>query len=498
MKEEFKNYSLADFKKSFKNMGMVAKNPAAYSDWVYGRRRESTPKRTYTKEEVEQILDSGSPEAQIKLSRDMFKTEGFYKQIIIYYATLLLYQGIVIPETNPNSKVTLSTDAMKKRYFKALDYVDKNDLPVLFTHFAIRALRDGTYYGVLQEIDKDCLSVLDLPSMFCCTRFKDKYGNDIIEFDVRYFDTLDTDARKRALKAYPSVISRWYRRYKNQTVSSPWVYIPTGVGVCFPFMDDGLPVLLNVIPACMDLDEAAENELKKDADAIKKILTQHIPHLNDGMLVFEPPEAEAMHEGLVQMLKDSDDVAVATSYGDLDIKQSNTSTASTAQTTLDRMMKTVYAQAGVSPLVFSSDSNMALMTSILNDMNMMLILARKFEILITTKLNELFSNSNICFKYEILPVSLYNQKDYVDSAFKLASSGYSFLLPALGMGLSQKDLMSVKDLENELMDLPNKLIPLQNSYTNGGQPGEVGRPESEVKSEKTLQNLESMNNTGNG
>ena len=498
MKEGFRNYTFADFKKAID--GMVASRPNAFSDWEWGRRQQRIPKKIYTKEEVIKIIESGSLDAQIKLSRDFFRTDGLYRQIIIYYATLLLYQGIVIPETNPNSQVSsLSNDAIKKRYYRALDFVDENNLPVIFTHFAVRALRDGTYYGIIDVVDKNCLTVLDLPTMFCNTRFKDKYGNDIIEFDVRYFDTLDTNSRKRALKAYPNVISKWYRRYSNGAVSSAWVYVPTSIGVCFPFMDDGLPTLINTIPACMDFDKAKEQELKKDANQIKKILTQHIPHLNDGMLVFEPQEAEEMHNGLVKMLSESEDVSVATSYGDLDIKQSATSTPQTATSTLDRMLKTVYSQAGVSPLIFSSDSNMALPTAILNDMNMMLTLTRKFQIVITTKLNELYSNSNIHFKYEILPISLYNQKDYVDSAFKLASSGYSFLLPALGMGLSQKDLMSVKDLENDLMDLPNKLIPLQSAFTQSSNgTGEVGRPESEVKSEKTMENLESINNTGNG
>ena len=494
MKEEFRNYSLADFKKAMD--GMVASRPNAFTDWEWGRRQERTPHKTYTKEEVERIIESGSIDAQIKLSRDFFKKDGFYRQIIIYYATLLLYQGMVIPETNPNSQVSnLSNNAIKKRYYNALDFVDANDLPTLFVHFSVRALRDGVYYGIMDVVDKTRLTVLDLPSRFCTTRFKDKYGNDIIEFDVRYFDTLDTNSKKRALKAYPQVISKWYRRYNNGATSSPWVYIPTGMGLCFPFMDDNFPTLLNIIPACMDFDKAAENELKKDNNAIKKIITQHIPHLNDGMLVFEPNEAEEMHKGLVGMMKESEDVAVATSYGDLDVKQSNTSTAATATSTLERMQKAIYAQGGVSPLIFSSDSNMALSTSILNDMAMMLTLARKYQNIISTKLNELFGNSNINFKYEILPISLYNQKDYVDSAFKLASSGYSFLLPALGMGLSQKDLMSVKDLENELMGLPEKLIPLQSSWT---QSGEVGRPEAEVKSEKTLENLQSMDNTGTG
>ena len=47
------------------------------------------------------------------------------------------------------------------------------------------------------------------------------------------------------------------------------------------------------------------------------------------------------------------------------------------------------------------------------------------------------TNSNITFKYTILPITPYNAEKYADSAFKFANSGYSFLLPALALGLSQ-------------------------------------------------------------
>ena len=75
----------------------------------------------------------------------------------------------------------------------------------------------------------------------------------------------------------------------------------------------------------------------------------------------------------------------------------------------------------------------------------------------------------------------------------MATNGYSYLLPALAAGLSQKDLVNVKKLENTLLDLRNQLIPLQTSYTESGA-GEVGRPKLSVdeKSPKTLQNEESL------
>ena len=65
-------------------------------------------------------------------------------------------------------------------------------------------LLDGTYYGLILSLSKDELTVLDLPGCYCRSRFKDIHGNDIIEFDVTYFNSiLNQKNRDEALNTYP-------------------------------------------------------------------------------------------------------------------------------------------------------------------------------------------------------------------------------------------------------------------------------------------------------
>jgi hypothetical protein len=66
----------------------------------------------------------------------------------------------------------------------------------------------------------------------------------------------------------------------------------------------------------------------------------------------------------------------------------------------------------------------------------MMILARKYSLFTSFILNNLFANSNVNFKYVILPVSWYNVTQYITDTLKLAQSGYSFFLPAIAAGLS--------------------------------------------------------------
>jgi hypothetical protein len=80
----------------------------------------------------------------------------------------------------------------------------------------------------------------------------------------------------------------------------------------------------------------------------------------------------------------------------------------------------------------------------------------------------------------------------------MANSGYSFILPALAMGISQKELGNIKDLENDVLNLQEKLIPLSTAFTETGNEKGPGRPElpAEKKSAKTIANEKSLDGGG--
>ena len=485
---EVKERDLTTFKKTYEDM--VAKNSTAWNE-SFEYYRSIRKVKDYTKEEAERIINSGSLLAQQQLSRNFFLKDGFYKRIIIYYATLLKYVGILIP--NPAFGNKLSTPYISKRYNNALDYLEKMKLPQLLTNFSLRALIDGCYYGVIQSITRDDFVLLDLPAEFCRSNFKDFHGNDILEFDVTYFNSIvDADVRKQALKVYPKVIADHYRRYSKGQVKTKWVKIPSEIGFCFPFTDDCRPLFLEIIPATIDYDDAVDINKERDLEEIRKILVQKIPHLQDGALLFEPPEAEVMHSGAVNMMKGNKNISVLTTYADVDAIVSKAASEATTNS-LEKSLQNVYSNAGASQQIFAPTGSQALPTSITNDMALMMILANKYSHFLSYIINSLFSNSNINFKYTVLPVSWYNVTQYITDTLKLAQSGYSILLPAIAADLSQKDLINIKELENEALKLTEILKPLNSSYT---QSGEVGRPKLPVdeKSPKTIQNEESIDN----
>lgn len=480
---------LATFTKAIS--GMVAKNESSYNSTRWGRiTRERV--RDYSLEEIERIIESSSLNSQIILSRNYFMKGGFYQRLLLHYATLLKYVSLLIP--NPGFGKNLSESYISKKYYNAVNFIDNAKLPKLFTHIAIKTLRDGCYYGVIQEVTDKSISILDLPIFYCRSRFKDKEGNDIVEFNVTYFETItDKDFRKKALAAYPKEVVNWYRRYKARKTNDPWCYISTETGICMSLVDDK-PIFLNIISAELEYDDAKEINRERDLEEIRKILVQHIPHLPDGGLLFEPDEALEMHKGTVDMTKKNENLSVLTTYADVDAIVSKTSNDN-ALNSVDKALANIYATAGSSSQLFGTESNLSLSTSITNDMALMMILAQKLENFITSIINNKFGNSNVTFTYKILPISHYNQKDYVETSLKLANSGYSFLLPALALDISQRELSNIKDLENNVLKLKEKLQPLSTAFT---ETGNVGRPakDAQDKSAKTIANEESLDHGG--
>ena len=475
---------------------MIATSDNTYGTLGTSRARYLERIRDYTPEKIERIITSGSLAEQQALSRNFFYKDGYYKQIIIHYATLLKYAGLLIP--NPSLGKKLSISHISKRYYNALDYVEKMNLPVFLTDCATRALIDGCYYGVIVQLDKQNFSVLDLPSGYCQTRYKDLNGDDLIEFDVSYFNSIvDLTAKEQALASYPKFIRDAYKKWQKQKSSNSWVIIPSDIGICFPFFD-GRPLFLSVIPASLEYDDAIQTEKDRDAEEIRKILVQKIPHLQDGRLLFEPDEAAEMHAGAVGMLKGNKNISVLTTYADVDAVVSKTTGESTSKT-LEQIEKNIYAQAGVSGQIFSSTGSSTLDASIKNDIALMMYLANKFSRFITNSINRIYGNTNITFKYQILPVSIHNMDKFVDQSFKLSGSGYSYLLPVVALGLSQRDIVNLKELENDVLKLGEKLIPLSSSYTQSSD-NPTGRPklDDSEKAEKTIKNEESLDNQAGG
>ena len=86
------------------------------------------------------------------------------------------------------------------------------------------------------------------------------------------------------------------------------------------------------------------------------------------------------------------------------------------------------------------------------------------------------------FKVTFLDCSVFNRKEYGDAMLKAATYGLPTLsYYAASQGLSQDDLDGMNFLEDTVLGLKERLVPLQSSNTQSADStGEAGRPKSDI------------------
>ena len=456
----------------------VALDPREYESRndFFGNRNRARKVTAYTKEEAEDIIATGDPEALKELSNFFFYSNGFYKKLLCYYATILYYTPLLIPHMIGN-KGKITEKKNEQKYFEALEFINSLNFEQLCRRFALKVLLDGAYYGIVKEVDGE-FCVQDLPYSYCRSRYKSFTGVDIIELDLKWFDKMtDDELRAAALESFPKEVKKEYERYKKGKRKSTWVKLPSEIGIHFELYEER-PFFSPVIPAVINFNDYINLEKARDEQDLRAVIAQEIEHLADGSLVLEPDEALELHKGLKKIAEGNENLDAITTYGKIKIHQVH-DTDATIKNNLEKIEKVFYSESGVSKQIFSADTNTSLEKSIQNDICTMMMLANSFSIWLKNLINTHFSNKRINFGVEILPVGQYNQKDYLQQTMNAAQYGFSFFIPSLAMGLEQNQLLDMKRLEIDLLDLQTIMVPLRSSHTESGN-----QADSEKSSQK--------------
>lgn len=473
--EKLLQQRVTTFKKAISDMIATSKSAYIKSDSKSPRERH----RLYTKDEIHRIIERGDAIERAALSEHFFSVSGLYKRIILHYATFLAYSWLLVPHVK-NRKDKLKDKKITNQYDEAADFCASFQIERKCALFAKDILVKGAYYGLIHD-NGEYIAIQDLPFEYCRSRFKNQQDIDIVEFSMKFFDTItDANLRKQILQTYPKIIQKSYYNYKHNN-GDAWIFLPAEMGIYFSYFEEK-PFFMDLIPLLDDLDDYKEIDKKRNLQALGRILVQKVG--TDGMkLVFEPDEAEEMHEGVISMLQDNPDIDVITTYNDIDLI--DLSSDDDEKTTIDSVQDLIYESAGISKELFCATTDTGLQYSLNNDLAMMMILGQKFAHFFTVLINNKFSSKKIKFKILILPISYYNNVEYTSKAKDLAAFGYSFLTPILSTGIDQTSLSDLKELENELLELDEVLKPLQSSYTQSGKTNAVTAAASKTASEQT-------------
>lgn len=463
------------------------------------------------KEEVLRAINNGDYDQMRDISNFFYKTSGIYSRLCRYMAYLYRYDWMVTPYVISD---TIKTEKILEGFNKAVTYLDNFEVKKFFGEVALKVIRNGCYYGYLVP-QHDKMVIQELPPKYCRSRFN-VGGRPAVEFNMKFFDDsfMDTTQKMKMLNLFPKEFKKGYILYKENKLkpdfigdTSGWYLLEPKNVIKFNMNGEDFPAFISVIPAIIDLDEAQALDRKKMQQQLLKIIIQKMPMDKNGDLVFDVDEAQELHNNAVMMLGKAIGIDVLTTFADVDVADMSDRGTATTVDELEKVERTVYNEAGVSQMQFNTNGNLALEKSILNDEAAMYNLLTQFEAFLNDLL-EPFNKSpkKIFYKVQILTTTIYNYKEMAKLYKEQTQMGYSKMLPQIALGQSQSSILANAYFENDILELFNIFIPpLMSSTMNADslkkdesaikEEKKVGRKEKEddQKSEKTIQNRESMN-----
>ena len=475
------------------------------------------------KKTVLQAIHHCDYETMREISDFFFKTSGIYSRLCRYMAYLYRYDWLITPYVNDEK---IKTEKLLDGFYKCLNRLDNFGVKKFLGDVALKVVRFGCYYGYKVET-KDKIYIQELPPNYCRSRFSinDKH---VVEFNMRFFDEhfRDTANRMRVLNLFPKEFKKGYILYKEGKLppdfagdASGWYVLDLDCAFKFNLNDEDYPPFISVIPAIIDLDEAQDLDRKKMQQQLLKIIIQKMPLDKNGDLIFDIDEARDLHNNAVRMLGKAIGIDVLTTFADVEVADTNTTTNTAAADELEKVERAVYNEAGVSQMQFNTDGNIALEKSILNDEAAMYNLLIQFEMFLNSLL-DVFNTTpkKVHYKVQLLQTTIYNYKDMAKLFKEHTAMGYSKMLPQIALGQTQSSILANAYFENEVLELYKVFIPpvstntmsaelllgnktqtnkdtsSNNTNSTEKQDG-AGRPEKadDEKSEKTIMNKESQN-----
>lgn len=489
----------ADFNKLARALVKVQERPYARD---LARTTSRFASKDYDLADINRMIQSLDVASMRKVSRYYYETSASYRRMIDHFAGIYLYYyHLVLQNTDEVSK----TEALKK-YENALTLLDNFCAGGTLRDLATEVLVSGVAFFYTTTFGKNQSAITLLDPTYCRSRFKSPYNTDLVEFDVKYIDTIkDTEECAAVLEAMPPEVRIHYNRYKLGQEDTSWVVLPAERATAF-FLDSAddqhTPPIFDTIIDIMNFDDTKEIEKDKDAQELEKILVQLFEMDDDGDLEMFLEEIAEIHKGTAAMFQDNKYVDVLTSIAkDVKVIDSRASaTSSATNNNILKMMAPKYENAGLSSEMFYSTTATALNISIANAASFVGKLNDKFANWLSVFLYGNLSMGKLIPVVEILPVTAYNKDRMVDTYLKAAQSGYSKMLPYIATGGRQSTLLDSLLMENEILELGDQLIPLATSYTQSSKAGEGatskgGRPPKD-DAEKTEQTVKTNDARG--
>jgi len=405
----------------------------------------------------------------------MYAASPHFRRLIQYFVSLSDMAFVVSPykvDTETANEKTLG-----RNYHRVLNLLESMDLKNAGEHMLTVCLREDVFYGTIRETS-DSVIIQQLPSNYCAiSTVEDNVLN--VTFDFSYFD-----ANSQYLPYYPEEFATKYRLYQKDMVNSKWQELDSPNSFAIKANKDilnyAVPPFVGILRELFDLEDYKGLRATKETIENYMLLVMQLGVDDDGNWTMDLDKAKKFFNNLTNVLPE--EIGAVLSPMPIN-KIGFERTHPEAVSTVGDAEQELFTAAGVSSLLFNNAkaSANALLLSIKADQELTYSIVKSIE----TMLNRFIHRHGYgkYFKVNLLDCSIYTRKEVGDALIKAATYGLPTIsYYAASQGISQMQLDGLNFLEDKILNLKERLRPLQSSATQSSveSTGEAGRPESDV------------------
>lgn len=435
----------------------------------------------YTKDNITEYLSNPyTYERQLRRAVTyIYGASSHFRRLIQYFTGLSDLSFVVSPyRIDPK---TANVRSVNRNYRKVLNAMSAMNVRSQFPKILTVCLREDTFYGTMW-VTNDNITIQQLPSDYCAISTIE--GNVLnVMFDFSYFD-----AHSQYLEYYPAEFQSKYRTYQSnrrqrwQELDSPTSF---AVKCNNDILDYSLPPFAGILREVYDLEDYKQLKLTKTTLENYAMLVMTLGIDDEGNWQMDLDKAKEFWRNLDSVLPEE----IGSVLSPMPINKISFEKANTGDTnTISEAEQNLFTAAGVSSLLFNNDkaSANALLLSIKADQAITFGIVKSIEDVVNRFIQAQSYGKN--FKVTFLDCSPFNRKEMGDMYLKACQYGLPFIsMYAASQGMSQSEVDCMSFLENDVLNLTERFVPLQSSSTQSaassdgnGATDEGGAPTKDV------------------
>ena len=439
----------------------------------------------------------------LDLSLNMYISVSQYQALIKYFYDMPYLTPYVLPIKTGEGKTKIKSDWEKVCY-----EIEKMNVPLEFRKALSNTILNGVFYGYeIEEVDSYTIKHLD-------PRYCRVYGNSdgcwLFEFDFSYFDSRRRqDTQELLIDSYPPEFKELYKKYQENRGKNRWQRLNPDKEICLryfpelntPYVD--FPPYANLFSDIMDLqDYKSINKAKNEMSNYQFMALEMETNGKDGEMnkfTVNPDMVSEYYDFLTQACGDF----ITPFISPVKVTPITFQNSNDNLTSLEEAEKSFWNASTVSNTMMGTGirTGSGLKYSTLVDQNRIKNLFEQIASILSRKCKRLDGiNKNNIFKVKLPFLTEFNKDEVINQSLQLAQYGIVSRLELFAMqGHSPSEVLGILTLENDILDLVNKLTPLQSSFTTAGEDFKTdnkdkrtrGRPNEEGESNEDVEGSES-------